>query len=396
MIELDDRLLLLQRQAHEWGAQLRPYALDIDRDPDAIHDHLDLPVMRLSATMQVPEKYNPNPLVIDGQVFPMQSSLERAILMEECAWGDLGMMLAAPGAPMSGVMVDLLGDDEQKEWFFSRLLEKPTWTFFALTERGGGSDAASMQTTLTPAEDGGYILNGAKRYSVNSARGQIGVVFARSGPGPLGLNAVLIDTTTPGFHVEHIPTLGLRGTKLGAISLDNVRIPAEHLLGREMSAIKRGMWAWVRTFNVLRPIVASMGIGIARAAVEYVEEHRRELRSDERDRLEAMNREIVAVRLLVHRAAVAADADNGAGAVASAAKVRAARLAEDVTQAALSFFGPGARLEHPLLDKLTRDARGIEFMEGTSNIQRMNLFNGLRRGAYTSGERGRRNSGQGR
>lgn len=389
MIELDDRLLLLQRTAHEWATQMRIHGMELDRDPNAIERHLDLPVARYAGALQVPERFNPDPVIVDGQRLSMRTSLERVVLMEECAWGDLGFMLAAPGAPMAGVMVDLLGDEEQKEWFFGRVLKEPTWTFFALTEASGGSDAASMQTTLSPAADGGYILNGAKRYSVNGARGQIGVVFARTGPGPLGLNAVLLDTSTPGFHVQPIPTFGLNAVKLGAITLDNVHVPAEHLLGRQLSAIKRGMWAWVRMFNVLRPAVASMGVGVSRAAVEYVEANRSDLRRDERDRLDAMTRRIAEVRMLIRRAAVAADADNSAGVIASAAKVRSAQLAEDVTMAALGFFGPGARLEHPFLDKLARDARGIEFMEGTTNIQRMNLFAGLRKGITTSAGRTR-------
>lgn len=378
MIELDERLRLLRRTAHAWGAEMRAHGLELDRDPDAVHRHLDLSVMRYAGALQVPERYNPNPLIIDGQRLSMRTSLERVVLMEECSWGDLGLMLAAPGAPMAGVMVDLLADEEQKEWFFGRILKEPTWTFFALTEASGGSDAASMRTTLTPTDDG-YRLDGAKRYSVNGARGQIGVVFARTGPGPLGLNAVLVDTATPGFHAEPIPTFGLGGVKLGAITLDAVHVPADRLLGRQLSAIKRGMWAWVRMFNVLRPAVASMGIGVARAAVEYVEDNRRQLTGAERDRLDALHRGIASARMIVRRAAVAADADNSAGVIASAAKVRSAQLAEDVTVAALGFFGPGARLDHPFLDKLARDARGIEFMEGTTNIQRMNLFGGLRK-----------------
>ena len=59
---------------------------------------------------------------------------------------------------------------------------------------------------------------------------------------------------------------------------------------------------------------------------------------------------------------------------------RASRLAEEATLEALGHFGPGARLEHPLLDKLARDARGVEFMEGTANIQKLNLFTGLIQG----------------
>ncbi|MEF9906112.1 MMPL family transporter [Streptomyces sp. P9-A2] len=79
---------------------------------------------------------------------------------------------------------------------------------------------------------------------------------------------------------------------------------------------------------------------------------------------------------LVHRAAAEADA-TGRGRVASAAKARACALAEDATLAACDLLGPAARANHPELDKLVRDARGAEFMEGTRNIQHLNLFQGL-------------------
>jgi acyl-CoA dehydrogenase len=80
--------------------------------------------------------------------------------------------------------------------------------------------------------------------------------------------------------------------------------------------------------------------------------------------------------------AIAVDRDPTQGHLASAAKAGAARLAERVTLAALEFFGPGSRLEHPMLDKLARDARAVEHMEGTTNIQRLIVFGGLIRGGF--------------
>jgi alkylation response protein AidB-like acyl-CoA dehydrogenase len=380
VIELDDRLLRLQGQAREWAAEMRPYALEIDRNPDAIYQHLHLAAMSRVATLQIPPEYNPDPLTIGTHRFYLMGALERVVFFEEGAWGDLGMMLASPGPPMSGVLVAALGDHEQKEWFYGRMLERPTWTFFALTEPERGSDASAMSTRLTPSSDGGWTLTGAKRYVGNAVRGQLGVVFARTGSGPLGLGAVLVESSAPGFTAEPIATLGLRGAQLGAITLDRVIVPPERMLGRHLSSTRRGMWGWLRTFNLLRPAVATMGVGVARAAYEYVLANRRSFRHDEQDRLDRMARRIEGVRQLTRRAAVAVDKDPADGHLASAAKVCAARLAEEATLEALSFFGVGARLEHPLLDKLARDARGVEYMEGTSNVQRLNLFTTLVQG----------------
>jgi alkylation response protein AidB-like acyl-CoA dehydrogenase len=117
-----------------------------------------------------------------------------------------------------------------------------------------------------------------------------------------------------------------------------------------------------------------MGVGVARGACEYVRANRSRLSGAEQDRLDRLERRIEGVRRLTRRAAVAVDRDPLDGGLPSAAKVRAARLAEDVTLAALPFFGPGARFEHPLLDKLVRDARGVEYMEGTSDVQRLSFI----------------------
>ncbi|MFE7524844.1 acyl-CoA dehydrogenase family protein [Kitasatospora sp. NPDC057542] len=383
MTELDDRLRKLQGLAREWCAELRPHSLAADRDPDRAVELAHLPALGRLATLQVPPEYNPDPLRISGHVYYLTSTLEKVVFLEEGAWGDLGLMLSSPGAPMASVLVDELGDPGQKEWFYGQVLAEPTWTFFALTEPAHGSDAAAMSTTITrisPEEP--WRLTGAKRYVGNAARARLGAVFARTGKGPLGVSAVLVDTDAPGFTAEPIETLGLRAAQLGAITLDSVEVAPERLLGRHLPASRRGMAGWLRTFNRLRPVVASMGVGLARAAHEYTLANRRRFSAEEQSRVEAVARRIESVRRLTRRAAAAVDADPGAGELANIAKLRAARLAEDVTLGALDFFGPAARVRHPVLEKLARDARGIEFMEGTGNIQRLSIFNRIAKGRH--------------
>jgi alkylation response protein AidB-like acyl-CoA dehydrogenase len=297
------------------------------------------------------------------------------------AVGDAGMLLAAPGPVMSGVLVDAMGDEQQKKWFYSRIMEKPTWTFFALTEPDRGSDAGAMNTTLTPDGDDHFVLRGAKRYIGNAARADLGIVFARTRPGPLGVTAVLTETSAAGFNAEPLETIGLRGLRITAVTLDDVRVPAGQVLGRHLRATQRGMWSAVQGLNRLRPGVAAFGLGIARAAYEYVLDNRRTLNTAERHRLDRLGLRLTELRQLIWRSAIAVDDnDPAAGSLASAAKARASRLAEEATLEALGCFGPGARLDHPLLDKLARDARGVEFMEGTGNIQKLNVFTGLVQG----------------
>ncbi|MGW4114387.1 acyl-CoA dehydrogenase family protein [Actinosynnema sp. NPDC004786] len=379
MSAVEGRLVALREQVREWGVDFRRLGLALDRDPELIRAHLDLPAVRYLATMGVPPEYGNLPEPVAGTRCYGTRALERAIILEELAFADVGMLVASPGPLLVGVLIDLLADREQKEWFYGRLLAEPLWTFFALAEPDGGTGtgtsgtAANSGTTLTQV-GGDVRLSGEKRYVVNACRARLGVVFARVGSGMLGVNAVLVETPTPGFSATPLESIGLRGARIGAITMDDVHVPAARLVGRHLPPAQRGTWASVQTFNLLRPAVAAIALGIARAAHEYVVDHRTTLRRDERDRLDELGRRVTAARALVHLAARAVDARTSDGHLASAAQARACRLAVDATRAACGFFGVGARFDHPLLDKLVRDARGLEVVEGTAKL---NLFQGL-------------------
>ncbi|MFG3107525.1 acyl-CoA dehydrogenase family protein [Streptomyces tendae] len=384
MTELDERLISLRGQFREWGHDFRKLALDVDADPEAIRGHFGLPAVRYLATMGIPAEYGNEPEPIAGHRFHGVSALERAVIMEELAAADAGVLVASPGPLLAGVLIDVLADRRQKEWFYGRMVAEPLWTCFALTEPERGSDAAGLTTALTPREDGvGHRLDGTKRYVGNAARAQLAVVFARTRPGPLGVTAVLVDTErSPGFRARPLPMIGLRGAMISHVELDGVEIGEEDLLGRHLPPTRRGTWAFVQTFNRLRPGVAAIAVGIARAAHAYVLSNRRSLNRADRDRLDTLGRRITATRALVHRAAAAVDLRSTNGHLASAAKLRAAQLAEDATREACTYFGPGARLDHPLLDKLARDARAMEYLEGTGHMQRLTLFQGCTSGKF--------------
>ena len=381
MIELDDRLLALRAETRCLAADLRAHALDLDADPDTIYRIVDLPGVSYLARTLIPPSYQPDPYRIGPHRFYGEHALERVIALEELARGDAGVVLASPGPSLSGVLVSELADDEQKARYYGTLCARPTWTFFALTEPDRGSDAGALDTEIVPSgTDDTWLLNGAKRYIGNGVRASIGVVIARRAPGPLGIVAAIVDTAAPGFHAEHIPTSGLRGAMLSALTFTDVPVPADRILGRHLPASRRGMRGVVRTFNRLRPGVAALAVGVAGAALDYVRANRRTLSVIQRHELDVLEMRVTGTRELVRRAAIAVDADADNGALGSAAKARAAALVEQVTMVAPRFFGAGARFEHPMIDKLARDARGFEFMEGTSNVQKLTLFQGHIRG----------------
>ncbi|MHC0433718.1 acyl-CoA dehydrogenase family protein [Streptomyces sp. O3] len=364
----------LRAAVRELARPLREVSLTVDRDPALLPGLVSesLPWRQLAG---LPAECRPTPIRVDGQPVTGESCSEQTVIWEELARADAGVALGLPGPAMSGRMIAELADAGQRERYYGLLARpEPVWTFFGMTEPEHGSDPASMRTALVDAPDGGLRLTGVKRFIGNGARAAVGVVFARRRPGPLGLAAVLLETDRTGFTATPLDTLGVRGLELSELRLSGVPVTEDDILGRHRSATRRGMWAATRTFNRFRPVVAALALGVAQAAHDYAEENLRTAPGALRGyRAHDFHGRLTGVRAMVAAAAAAADRDPGSGTAASAAKLRATRLAEEVTARAAQALGPGARWEHPLLDKWTRDARAFEFMEGTSNVQRLGI-----------------------
>ncbi|WP_331742600.1 acyl-CoA dehydrogenase (plasmid) [Streptomyces sp. NBC_00868] len=371
---LDRRLRTLQQYVRAEAPALRTAAQETDAHPDGSTLYPQVPLLDRLATLQIPRPYAPDPLILDGEQYYLLSAMERVVFHEEAAaHGDASLLLCAPGSLTAGMLVASLGDEAQQRNFFTPLQSSPTWTFLAMTEPQGGSDATTLRTTLEPSPDGdGYLLTGTKRFIGNAHRARTGVVTVRTAPGPLGIRCAIVDTSAPGFTASPLATLGMRGA-LGALTFDQVHIPAENLLGSHLPPTRRGMWGWLHSFNLLRCVAAAMAVGLARATHDYLADHIPPAR------LAPLAARIHRVQALTHAAARAVDADPTTAHLPAAAKTAAATLAEDITTQALSLLGTGARLEHPLLDKWTRDAHGFDPMEGTAHIQALTIFPSLNR-----------------
>lgn len=370
----------LQAALRPHAEVLRRHALAIDADPTSLHSLLgsgEVPFRQLSG---LPPEYVDDPLRVDGEPLHIRTCLARAVASETLAWGDASVVVGAHGPSMSGVLVDDLGDDEQRDRFYSVVADTPTWTFFALTEPDRGSDAGAMSASLSGDGVGGGLLQGTKKYVGNAARASTGVLFARHRPGPLGVGVYLVDATRPGLDATPLTTLGLRGVELSEIRLRDVVVEPADVLGRHLSPTRRGLLGAVRTFTRLRPVVGALGLGVAQAAHDYVVDNRRTLRVHERASLDRFADRLHATRTMVRSAAAAADQDPTDGTLSALAKAAAITLADDLTAAAPAFFGAGSRWEHPLLDKLIRDVRGLELMEGTTTIQRLTVARGYLQG----------------
>lgn len=377
----------LETRCREAAHEMRDVAMAIDADPDAIVDHLQLAGVRMQRSTLMPLEYQDRPITVAGRPYLGASCLERTITQQRLAYGDPGVILASPGPSLSGVAVLTLGDAAQREEYFARLAAEPTWTFFGLTEPAKGSAAGELEARLEPAGDGeSWLLSGTKRYVGNAARAQLGVVFARRAPGPFGIEAVLVDTATPGVSARLLPTVGLRGARLSEIAFDRAPIGPDRLLGGHLRPSRRGLLGALQTLLRFRPGLGAMGLGVAEALLDHVGHRRPGLRGWPALTLQSLRERVAALTRLTRE--VAAEVDLGrsdairlTGRI-SAVKLRSVRIAEEVSLFAADVLGSGSLLDDPWLDKTFRDVRAFEFMEGAGVLHQMTVFSAVLKGQY--------------
>jgi alkylation response protein AidB-like acyl-CoA dehydrogenase len=374
MIELDEKLRAVRDDCRDAVEDMRARALSIDADPDDMERHFNSPVYTMIRLSNTPPEYRES--VAGGyRLMKAKSVLEDIVGMVELARGDMSTMFACPCPALAGVYVSLLGNPAQQEKFYTRLHGGRTWTFFAMSEPGAGSDATNMTTRLEKDGNGGYLMYGAKRYIGHGARGGIGLVFARTGRSALSIRAAMIEVPAEGFTAQRLNTVGLRGAYLSELQFDGVPVSADMLLGEHLPVTRRGIWGAVKTLNNMRIQISASAVGTAMAITEYVAEHRKNAPG-----VDLALARAEAGKQLIFQAAARLDADPERGYFASASKLSAVRMAQQTAQWAIASIGPAGLIEHPLLEKWTRDVRAFEFMDGTSNIQRLHVARGYQSG----------------
>lgn len=376
---MSDRFDALRAGAAAWARDFTEAGTGLAGEPDDTRRLLELPGVTFLSTAGVPEEYGGSPLRMGDERYDVTRARDRVVVMEELARGDIGVLLAAPGPSMSGILVQHQGSPEQRAAYFSRFIDRPTWSAFALTEPDHGSDAGGITSTFTEdATSDGAIgrISGTKRYIGNATRASIATVFARRAPGPLGIGSFLVDTDQPGYRATALRTTGLRGARIGEIVLAGAVVGCDGALGAHLSPTRRGLRAARSVFDRLRPGVAALALGVSWAAFDVARSALGVPGPVMRSALDRIEGELLATRALIARAASAVDA-TGDGALASVAKLSACRQAERVTLELARLVGPGARVDLPRLDRAVRDARGVEYMEGTSNMQRLTIAQSL-------------------
>lgn len=318
--------------------------------------------------------------------------------IEMLSWGDVGMYLVTPGGGLGAAAVQAAGTPEQKAKFLARFAgEKPTLAAMCMTEAGAGSDTASIRTRAVFDESTQeWVLNGEKIFVTSGdkafteydrlGRGFI-VVWASIDPsaGRAGMRAFVVESGTPGVRIvklEH--KMGIRVSDTASISLVDVRVPYDHILGSPMvEKSTTGFKGAMATFDATRPLVAASGLGVARAALEFLKEKltgngvviryglpRQKLTSIERDVID-MDIMLKSAWLMVIKAVWLADNKKPNALESSMSKVKAGDVCTKITQRVVEILGPLGYSREFLAEKWFRDAKITDIYEGTGQINRL-------------------------
>jgi alkylation response protein AidB-like acyl-CoA dehydrogenase len=277
--------------------------------------------------------------------------------------------------------IKLAGTDEQKERFLPRLASGEWLAAYALTEPGSGSDSAAMRTEARLDGDA-YVLNGGKRFITNAGVAGLYVVFAKTDPeaGHSGISAFVVEADTPGFEVGRIePKMGIKGSTTGEIFFNDMRVPAENLLGEEGEGFKIAM----RILDRSRPGIGAQGLGLAQGATDYALEYARtretmgkpiaqhqliaSMLADMETKCEAARGLLYKIGLMIDEGA----SEDELTKVSAMAKLYCTDVAMEVTTDAVQILGGYGYMQEYPVERMMRDAKITQIYEGTNQIQRL-------------------------
>jgi acyl-CoA dehydrogenase len=332
----------------------------------------------------------PSPLTLLGERTSEDGGMAMlsTLMARGMTWGDYSVRVRRPKGGLGNSALQAAGTPEQKQKWGHLTLA------MAITEPGCGSDPSKVQ--MTAVRDGDHwVLNGEKIFVTTGCRCEGVVVWATTdkSAGRGGIKSFLVEKGTPGFTVTHKEKkLGIRADDTAAFVFEDCRVPRENLLGGEETAPKDssgGFRGVMKTFNMTRPNVASLGLGIAEAALDFTRdalkqagieiEYGRALSGQSAAAEKFIHLEMLweAAELSVLRAAWLADQGESNNTEASVCKAKAGAAVREITQGCIELVGPmGASRQH-LLEKWFRDCRITDIYEGTGEIQRLIIARAL-------------------
>jgi acyl-CoA dehydrogenase len=313
------------------------------------------------------------------------SNLSTVLGIMELCWGDVGLLLTMPRQGLGNSAIAAVATPEQLERFEGR------WAAMAITEPEAGSDSAAIRTTAVRDREE-YVLNGEKIFVTSGERAELIVVWASLDrtKGRGAIKSFVVERDNPGLKLERLEhKLGIRASDTADFRLEDCRVPLDDLLGSPEIEVKQGFAGAMQTFDNTRPLVAGMAVGLTRACLEearaqleragvHVDHAAPSLTQHAAaSRLQAMEADYEAARLLTLQAAWMADNGKPNSLQASMAKAKAGRTCVDVALGCVELCGSLGYDESGLLEKWARDAKILDLFEGTQQIQLLIVARGL-------------------
>jgi alkylation response protein AidB-like acyl-CoA dehydrogenase len=304
--------------------------------------------------------------------------LDAALIFEELAQGCTSTAAYISIHNMAAWMIDTYGSAALREKFLPRLCTMEHFASYCLTEPGAGSDAASL-TTKARRDGDHYVLDGAKAFISGGGVSDIYVVMARTGEGgPKGVSCIVVEKGTPGLsYGAKEKKLGWKSQPTAMVMFENCRVPVANLVGAEGQGFRIAMAG----LDGGRLNIGACSLGGAQfcldRTIDYMKE-RKQFGSRLSDfqalqfRVADYATELDAARLLLHRAAVAVgEHEPGATPLAAKAKRLATDTGFEVVNGCLQLHGGyGYLRDHPI-ERVLRDVRVHQILEGTNEIMRV-------------------------
>lgn len=369
--DLPEDLAMLRDMTRKFAAEtIRPNARQWDRDAaipkEAIKQMAELGFMGAL----VPAEY-------DGAGVGFAGT---AIVIEELArqCGGTALMIAAHNGLCCGHFL-IAANEEQKKKYLPPLARGDHLGSWALTEPGSGSDAAALATTAV-LDGNEWVINGSKMFVTNGAQAGVYVILARTDPEgskAKSISAFIVEAGTKGLEIgEKEDKMGMRASDTVALTLEDVRVPKENLIGE----LNKGFIDALKVLEGGRITIGALSVGLGRGALEEALAYAQQREQFGRPiidhqtiqfKLADMAMEMDAARLLVRQAAALQDNGQSSKFESAIGKLFAAEAATRACLDAIQIHGGyGYTKEFPV-ERLMRDAKLCEIGEGTSEVERM-------------------------
>ena len=304
---------------------------------------------------------------------------QAAIAIEEIARGDASSSVnLIAHLSLSTSTLNEFGNQDQKQKYLRNMASGKSIGAWALTEPGGGSDAASISTTATRDGDD-YVLNGSKMYITNADVSDYMIVYAKLDKEAdyKSITAFIVESNTDGVTINPLKgKLGMRSSTASEVIFDNAKVPVENRLGDEGSGFKNAM----TILDSSRISIAAQCVGIGQGALDLAINYakNRETFNKPITQHQAIQFMIADMAAAVHSARVVTmdaatlkDSNLPFSNEASIAKLIASEMCIDVTNKALQVHGGIGYFKDTNIERMFRDARVTTIYEGTSEIQRL-------------------------